>query len=227
MNIVVCDDKLNIASYVQSIVKKYVSEKDVVSIYTDYTKIKKSLSHIDILFMDIRLNEESGIEYIKKNTEMFKDTILIYMTGYDEFIEDAFETDPIYILRKPLTEEKIGKALTKAIEKLNSEKEYFVLKTAKEVIKIKYKDLLYIESEGRIVYFHTTDGIVKKYGKLKEIEILLGEKYIRIHKSYLVNISKIKIYKSTKIILENDQELTISRTYAKDCKEKILHFLNS
>ncbi len=227
MNIAICDDELNIVLFVQNVVKKYIEPTDKIFIYTDYKKLEKEMQHIDILFMDIRLNEKSGIEYVKDNALIFKDTILIYMTGFDEYIEDAFETDPIYILRKPLTEEKVHKALSKAMEKLNSLEDYFVLKTSKEVIKIKYKDLLFIESEGRIMNFHTSNGIVKKYGKLKEIESTLGNSFIRIHKSYLVNINKIKVYKPTKIILENGQELSISRTYVKECREKVLTYLEN
>lgn len=227
MNIAICDDELNIVLFVQSIVKKYIESTDKIFIYTDYTKMKKELQRIDILFMDIRLNEKSGIKYIKDNISDFKDTILIYMTGYDEYIEDAFETDPIYILRKPLTEEKVHKALSKAMEKLNSLEDYFVLKNTKEVMKIKYRDLLFVESEGRIMNFHTSNGVIKKYGKLKEIESILGSNFIKIHKSYLVNINKIKVYKPTKIILENGTELPISRTYVKECREKVLTYLES
>lgn len=225
MNVVVCDDELTIASYVKNEIKNHLSPKDKIYAYTDYSKIIKEVRHVDILFIDISLKDKSGIEYVKDNTNYYKDTIIIYMTGYDEYIEDAFETDPIYILRKPLTVEKINRALAKAIERLNSLDDAFIFKTSKEFIKIKYSDLYYIESKGRIIYFYTKKDTLKKYGRLKEIDDMLDNRFMRIHKSYIINIDKIKVYKSSKVILEDGTELSISRTYAKECKEKLLSYL--
>lgn len=229
MNIVVCDDEQEITSYLKKTLEGLIKSEDKLWCYLNEDKltsdIKEKIKTVDILFMDIQLNHSNGIDFVSKNAKYLKDTQLIYITGYDEYIEDTFKTDPIYVLRKPLSEDKIASSYKKALDKINNGNAYIIFKTLKETIKIKINNLLYMESKGRLIDIHTSKEVKTIYAKLSDIELENKDKFVRIHKSFLVNISKIKIYKYNKITLENNIELPISRSHQKECKEKIMSFM--
>lgn len=226
MKICICDDELNILDYIKNILMN-VKDQSIIISFSNVDELQNEIKEndIDILFMDIKINDINGIDFINQNKKYLKNTKLIYITGYDEYIEDTFVTDPIYVLRKPLNEDKIVNAYKKAIDKIKSEDVYILFKTAKETIRMKLNDILYIESKGRIIDIHTINGVKSIYYKLSDIEKEGSNQLERIHKSFLVNLNKIKIYKYNKLLLENEVELMISRTYQKSCKAKILSFM--
>lgn len=226
MKICICDDELNILDYIKNILMN-VKDQSIIISFSNVDELQNEIKEndIDILFMDIKINDINGIDFINQNKKYLKNTKLIYITGYDEYIEDTFVTDPIYVLRKPLKEDKIVNAYKKAIDKIKSEDVFILFKTAKETIRIKLNDILYIESKGRIIDIHTINGVKSIYYKLSDIEKEGSNQLERIHKSFLVNLNKIKIYKYNKLLLENEVELMISRTYQKSCKTKILSFM--
>lgn len=229
MNIVICDNESEITFYLKNVLEKVIDKQDKIWCYESDENLKKDFGKkfkiIDILFMDIKLKNSNGINFVKKNKNILKNTKIIYITGYDEFIEDTFETEPLYVLRKPLSESKVIKAYHKALEKIKEANFYIIFKTLKETIKLKKEDILYLESKGRILEIHTNKEIKKIYAKLSDFEKSYHNSFLRIHKSFLVNISKIKIYRYNKIILENDEELSISRTFQKICKEKVMNYM--
>lgn len=231
MNIVICDNEKEITFYLKSVLEKVSNNQDKIWCYESdeilNNDLGKKIKIIDILFMDIKLKDSNGINFVKKNKNILKNTKIIYITGYDEFIEDTFETEPLYVLRKPLSESKIIKAYNKALEKIKESNFYIIFKTLKETIKLKKEDLLYLESKGRILEIHTNKEIKRIYAKLSDIEKSYHNSFLRIHKSFLVNISKIKVYRYNKIILENDEELSISRTYQKVCKVLIMSYMEA
>lgn len=226
MTICICDDEPKILNDIKNILMSLCDSVEVKG-FSKSKDLQKYVEkeNIDILFMDIKLNDVNGINFIKQNEKYLKNTKLIYITGYTEYIEDVFETNPIYFLQKPLNEEKIKKAYNKAIEQITSENIDIVFKTAKEIIKMPLDQILYIESKGRLIEIHTENGIKKIYLKLSDIDQIYKDFFIRIHKSFLVNINKIKVYKYSKIILEDNSELTISRSYQKECKDKIMNYM--
>ncbi len=227
MKIFICDDELSILASIKSILT-VIDKNAIIKTFNNSKKLQTALKeNIDILFMDIKLNDTNGIDFIKQNGQYLKNTKIIYITGYSEYIEDIFETNPIYFLQKPLTENKIIKAYKKALNKIKSENIDIIFKTSKETIKMKSDSILFIESKGRLVEIHTNDEVKTIYLKLANIENEYNNSFVRIHKSFLVNINKIKIYKYNKVILENNSELPISRTYQKSCKEKIMSFMEN
>ena len=224
VNIVVCDDEKEILETI----KEYLNDSTYnVTTYDSYEKLEKIIKKesFSILIIDIKLGSKSGIEFISKYQELLKNTKLIYITGYDEFIEDTFETNPTYLLRKPLNKEKINKAISKAIKELENEERFLFVKYLNETIKLKQKDILYIESDGRKVNIYMKDKKISTYAKLSSLEEELSHEFLRIHKSFVVNLRHVSIYKINKITLDNDKEISISRTYQQKIKSIIVSFL--
>lgn len=227
MNIFILDDEEVIVDSLGSMLKSIGSDKDNIYGYTDYRKFLEDIKtkKCDILFMDIRLADTNGIELIKENGIYLKGTKLIYITGYDEYIEDVFETELVYLIKKPLNEEKVEKAYLKAIEKINKENKVIVVKTLKETRKVKINEIYYIESDARLVNIHLKNEVLVSYGKLSDMEEMLKGNFLRTHKSYLVNLERVKSYKHNQVILDNGKVIPISRNSISKVKNEIFDYV--
>lgn len=227
MNIFILDDEEVIVDSLGSMLKSIGSDKDNIYGYTDYRKFLEDIKtkKCDILFIDIRLDNTNGIELIKENGIYLKGTKLIYITGYDEYIEDVFETELVYLITKPLNEEKVEKAYLKAIEKINKENKVIVVKTLKETRKVKINEIYYIESDARLVNIHLKNEVLVSYGKLSDMEEMLKGNFLRTHKSYLVNLERVKSYKHNQIILDNGKVIPISRNSISKVKNEIFDYV--
>lgn len=227
MNIFILDDEEVIVDSLGGMLKSIGSDKDNIYGYTDYRKFLEDIKtkKCDILFMDIRLADTNGIELIKENGIYLKGTKLIYITGYDEYIEDVFETELVYLIKKPLNEEKVEKAYLKAIEKINKENKVIVVKTLKETRKVKINEIYYIESDARLVNIHLKNEVLVSYGKLSDMEEMLKGNFLRTHKSYLVNLERVKSYKHNQVILDNGKVIPISRNSISKVKNEIFDYV--
>lgn len=229
MNIIVCDDEKTFLNDFQVKLKSIIDSKDKIFVYNSITKLEEEINKknipIDIIYMDIKIGKLNGIEFIKNNKEIFQKTKIIYISGYDEYYEDVFETEPIYFLRKPITLDKIRKSYNKVKALEEKENKYVILKTSKKLEKVLISNINFLESNGRIINIYLDDNVISLYGKLQEMEDLFPNTFVRTHKSYLVNMDKIKIYNKDKIILLSGREIPISRTYLKSCKLAIFEYL--
>lgn len=227
MNIFVLDDERLIVESLILMLKNICSEEDNIYGYTDYDKFLKDvkLKKCDILFMDIKLGSVNGIELVKENNDRLRGSKLIYITGYDEYVEDVFETELVYLVKKPLSEEKISKAYSKAVEKINKENKIIVVKTLKETRKIKTGDIFYIESDARLINIHLKNEVITCYAKLSDMEGILKGNFLRTHKSYLVNLEKVKSYTHNQLILDNSKVIPISRNNVSKVKNEIFDYV--
>lgn len=229
MNIFICDDDLDVLNSISNILKNNLSKEYKLFIYSDYKELVSDIKNkrVDILIMDIVFDEITGIDIVKENAKYLKNTQLIYITGYEDYIEDVFETDLIYLLKKPINEVKLMKAVSKALELINESLKSIIIKCGKTNRKVYINDINYVESEGRLIKFNLDGEVITTYGKISDVEGELDISFVRTHKSYLVNMKKIKNYALNKVVLENNKVLPISRTYSKKCKETIFDFLKS
>ncbi len=194
----------------------------------------------DLVFLDIQMPEMNGFEVIKaiKNGAM---PAVIFVTAYDKYAIKAFEVHALDYLLKPFDYDRLKSALTRVREQLETksygeideklisllsdlkaEKEYpqrLVLKTAGRVFFIKTSDIDWIEAAGNYVKLHIGKDAHLLRETMNNTEAKLNpEKFLRIHRSSLVNIDRIKELNPLfngdyLVILQDNTELTLSRNY--------------
>lgn len=230
MDIAICDDDKNILQYLKKKIEITLEDNcQITTFESGYDLIEyidSDISNPDIIFMDIDLKEHLGIDVAKKIQQKFNNIKIIFITGYASYVEDIFEVETLYYPAKPINEEKLKKALNKAMEVIKVNKEE-ILNIKTEVVSINLNDVNYIESHLRTVIMHC--GKIKKtiYKKLNEIENILPEKFIRCHQSYIVNMEKVNILTTNKFILKSGDKVPVSQSKYKDTKEKFLNYLGN
>ena len=225
MKVAIIDDNKDVLNNLEQLLKDEEFGKCEIHTFTNTNKLEKVINnHLDIIFIDIKLENNNGIDFIKNNKEKLVNTNIVYITGYDDYMENIFETNPFYLLKKPITKEKLIKVFTKLNDKDN--KKYLLLKNGKEIIRVSIKDILYIESFGRVVEFHLDKNEkLSFYNNISLLIDLLPSNFLRIHKSYIVNIDKIKTYNKKEITLLNGEIVPISRMKYNEVNLKIINYV--
>jgi len=182
---------------------------------------------VDITFLDIDMPELSGLEVADL---IYKNTAIIFTTGHAGYAVQGFEKNISDFLLKPISFERFLKSLHKVTERLkkstvavtNNENHFFVNPGIKgKLLKIHYDDITYIEGLNNYIQIHTLQNSQIVYLTLKEIELgLLPDMFMRIHKSFIININKITMMEGNKIIL-NQITLPIGSAYKKAVLDKI------
>ncbi len=149
---------------------------------------------IDLLFLDIKMPDISGIEFIHI---LQKVPMVVFTTAYSEYAVKGFELDAIDYLLKPFSLARFTKACNKALEISQLIKEnaldFVFLKTGYEEEKVFFDDILYIEAEGNYMsYILKNKKLLSRQNISETLSFLPPSQFVRIHRSYVVAINKIQ-----------------------------------
>ncbi|CAL2077321.1 LytTR family DNA-binding domain-containing protein [Tenacibaculum sp. 190524A02b] len=188
-----------------------------------------STQEIDLLFLDIKMPNITGIDFLKTIKNPPK---TIFTTAYRDYAIESYDLEVVDYLLKPITFERFFKAVDRFVRTKNivkqvgkkEEEEFLLLKSGNKHHKVFINDILFIESLKDYVKVHLRNDkrIVAKY-KIGEMEIELKEKrFLRVHRSYIINTNKISAFTLNDIEVDSI-EVPIGASY----KEKVISFLNS
>lgn len=174
---------------------------------------------VDLLFVDINMPDITGIELVKS---LENKPMVIFTTAYKKFAYEGFELDAVDYLLKPIDFARFSKAVGKAQEyneyRNNSQgaaARHLFVRSEYRVIKINLDDIEYIESlEDYIKIYLVADKPVMTLMPLKKVlEKLPGDKFRRIHRSFIVSVPKVKSVLHRKVQLASGKELPISDSH--------------
>jgi len=133
---------------------------------------------------------------------------------------ELFSVRPLNFLIKPLTTEKVDKVFNIFLDLINTSVELFTYNKNKKEYSYLISDIIYFESDKRQINIYTKDEIDTFYGSLKAIhEKLKDFGFVFVHKSYLININHVKIFKYDKVTLIDETIINISQTYRKNVRD--------
>lgn len=229
MNIFLCDSDKNILKFIESILNKKEFGINNITTFFNVEELSKEIENIklDLLIINVDINGKSGIDFVKKNQNILKNAKIIYIVNEEKYIEKVFEENPFYILTTPITKEKLFNIFKKLIKNEKESVKYITVKQKKAKIKININDISYIESFGRIIAIHLENyQIINCYYRISDIEKELTKRFIRPHKSYIVNLDKIIKFSNKEIMLEEDITIPISRLKQKEIIKIINNYIN-
>ncbi|MFA6126287.1 MAG: LytTR family DNA-binding domain-containing protein [Bacteroidales bacterium] len=185
---------------------------------------------IDLLFLDIQMPELSGLEFLKT---LRNPPQVIFTTAYRQFATDAYDLDVLDYLVKPIGFPRFAQAVNKYLERTGKEKgiplvtetlierRSFFIRKGSEMVRIYVDEILYFESmKDYLQIFLKGEKIIYKARISDMEEELEDEQFLRIHKSYLVNTSKIRSVSPTEIAIEGIR-LPIGRTFKNGVQKKL------
>jgi two-component system LytT family response regulator len=217
------------------LIEKHIEKIDALEVVATCNNAMKAfeilnIQAIDLLFIDIKMPNMTGIEFLK-NLKNPPKTILT--TAYRDFAIEGFELGVVDYLLKPITFERFFKAIDKFLmdygkveikPTLIQKEEFIVIKSGIKNHRINTNDILYIESDKDYIKIVLIDKncITSKY-KISDMEVELSQdKFLRIHRSFIINSSKITVFTINEIEV-NGVEIPIGASY----KDSVLLFLET
>lgn len=230
LKIAICDDDPAMNEHIRN----YISEAFKTSPIEYSTKcflsgenLLKQLNagdFFDLIYLEAGMEGISGIDVAKQLREQLCNmkTLLIFISSYEEKAIELFEYNTFRFLIKPIDQDKFTKYFMDVCKYLDIKQikclEFKEVRGDKE--SVPFKDIIYLESTGRIIQLVTIYRKYYFYGKLKEIALSFqGEDFIRIHNSILVNFTYISLMKYDRVLLKNGETKDISGPKRKYVRE--------
>lgn len=220
MRIAICDDERNIQKLIANKIKKQYREAEIIP-FSSGEELLLSEKQIDILFLDIQMNGKNGMETAKELRKKDKKVIIIFVTAMEDYVFQAFDVGAFHYIVKPIDDEKFADVLCKAVEEWKSqsvhirepEEKYMMINNGGVHRKVIIEDIVYAEVFNRKVVIHKLNDEIEYYGKLSDLEALVGDNFFRPHRAYLINLKYVEKYNATTIYLEKGTVLMAKQNY--------------
>lgn len=234
MKIAVCDDDRAIREELVRLIQKQVSDVEIKE-YQSGEELKNAGKDYDIYFLDIEMGTVSGMDtakYIRGQEENSRRTsIIIFVTGHREYMEEAFDVNAFHYLIKPIDEDKFTEVFSRAWKEASAfreqAKKYIMVKSLGAQQKLLLKCIYYIESRNKKVIIHTEDKTLEVYGRMEDFENSLGSGFYRCHRCYLVNMEKISAYSADNIQVTNGDDVLLARTKYSDFVKTYMRYVKN
>lgn len=211
--------KISVQLNVNLSIKNFISGDGLLKFYNEGNKL-------DILFLDIILGEQNGMDIAVDLRHLDNNVEIIFTTTETRYILKAFEIRAYRYIIKPLQFTDIKKQLISCLESFDNKNKKLVINRNFEKIFINISDILYAETRNKELTVYTEKGAYTVFRSLRKIEEDINSNdFVRCHNTYLVNLDKIESAKNNSLII-NNQKIPISRTKSKEFKIALTNFLS-
>ncbi|CAG5083412.1 Transcriptional regulatory protein YpdB [Parvicella tangerina] len=224
--IVVDDDELS-----RSVIEDLINETDSLELIkscedaVEAFKVIKE-EHIDLVFLDIEMPKMDGLEMLRTLSPLPQ---VILVTAHEKYAVESYEYDVTDFLHKPISLARFMKAVDKAYNRfennradITSQDKTIFIKADSRLVQINTEDILYIEALGNYMRIFTTGE--QKYTILSTMKDIISklssDDFVRVHRSFIVRLDKIKTIEDNYIVINNKQ-INIGKAYKDDLTQKL------
>lgn len=217
LTVAICDDEQIQIQYVSSAVQTWASTHSHICSITSFPSAEAFLFEysenkaFDILLLDIEMGSMDGVTLAKKIREQNRAIQIIFITGYPNFIAEGYEVSALHYLMKPVSREKIGEVLSRAVENLERRPERISFLIGGNPVFMDKHDILYAEASAHSIVLHTTKEIYTFRMGIGEAEHLLGDGFFRCSRSFIVSLEHIARLTKNTVLLDDKTELPIGK----------------
>lgn len=236
-HIYLCDDNVAILSALEEQLREIAARHSLDVFITACESGEQLLFHlddmdrtVDVIFLDIVMAGYNGLDTAKKLRERGCKAELVFLTAKPEYVFDSFEVSPAYyILKNQMTKKRLEEVFLKAVSTSGKKrKELFTCENAAVRRNIPVSDIYYFEVQNRKVTVYYNNQSFVFYASLEEVEQrLASDVFVRIHRSYLVNLSYVEGIERNFIVLTGEIRLPLGITYVKKVKEAMNHYFGA
>lgn len=228
--IAICDDEILFGEHLEKICLEYYGVNCSIDIFVDGDSLLNAcaINNYEVIFLDIDLNGRNGIEIKNILVECRRETNIIFVSGYREFMQSAFGVKVWGFLDKPADKHKVFALLKDIDDYIEKEPIIEIYDVLKGNRRIKCNHILYIVAEmnyTRVVLLYKKDYIVRQ--SMTEWENLLNNaSFMRVHRSYIVNLNFIRDIDKD-IYMASGEKIPLSRRKMKACKMRYGRYCKS
>ncbi len=230
-NIAICEDESIQIEKIYEILKKFELNEGIKLNIDTFSSgeefIENNFEKYDIVFLDIKMKELTGIEIskiIRKSNEKVK---IIFITALEHYWPEGYTVNAYRYIIKPIKENELYNIIKDLIKIINKNKEFILLKKDDVLEKVLINDIKYLGIENRKVLVHTINGVYSTYIPLGKWESeLYGHDFYKPHNSYLVNFKYIKQINKNNVVLTDGELVYVSQRKYKEFKDNFIKYVN-
>jgi len=218
MRIAICDDDRNQIDITLGNIEKWKKERNNNLEVFSFESAEEFLFewsqgvYFDLLFLDIKMKNMSGIDLAKIIRQKNDHMLIIFVTGFFDFVLNGYELQAFHYLVKPVKSSSYFHCLDRASEIIiRKQKETFIFLTQKQITRLRYDEIIFFEIRSHYVELHSTLGVFTFKSKLDDVEQeLQDERFFRCHRSYIVNLYYASAIKKSEMVLDDGTLIPIS-----------------
>ena len=212
------------------VIKAHAKKVSFMELKETFVSAKEALEYlkknaINLVFLDINMPDISGLDFSQL---LPNDTSVIFTTAYSQYAVDAFNLNAVDYLTKPIEFTRFMKACQKAYEIAQKAKgeivetPYLFVKDGYDLVRIVLDDLLYVQSDGNYLTFkEKTRKTLTRMTMIEAMESLPKNKFMRVHKSYLINLNHVLKVERHQVNVTDDTFVPIAASYHGDLMEAL------
>ncbi|CAM4240713.1 LytR/AlgR family response regulator transcription factor [Erysipelothrix aquatica] len=237
ITVYLCDDDIEIIESYSALIKRYSKARMLELKLETFHRGEDLLFHLDgftdapdIILLDIYMDALNGIETAKRIRERNVDAQIIFLTTSSEFVFDAFDVRSFnYLVKQDTSDARFEEVFNNAISLVEKKAtDFFDCSFGSESRRIALKDISHFEIYRRVMRVHyNTNETFDFYETMDSLtEKLAGKGFVRVHRSYLVNLKHIVMFKNQTIRLSNAEELPLGKAYQVSVKDAFNAFVS-
>lgn len=232
LQIAICDDEQFYREKIQWLLEDYLKEHDLsyeITLFIsgeEFLEKSENAVRYDIVFMDINMNEMDGIQTAMQMRTFHSETYIVLITAFINYALDGYKVNAVRYIMKDRLESAMTECMDAILQKMQIAQVTFSFMEGERRL---YTDnILYVESQRhKLIFYYMEEEIVHYhiYDKLDVIEQKLqGYGFLRIHKSYLVNMKHIRKVSNYVVYLDTGKELPVPRLKYQTVKEEFVAY---
>ena len=228
MRIAVCDDEELFRIEFKSVLDKVLinAEYDIdtfsggSSLYEAFLK-----NPFDLVFLDIEMPGIDGITLAKRLRAVSENVQIVFLTSHIEYALEGYEVNALRYLVKPVDMNKLSEVLKYIQDKKNNSRQIMIKQEGEDIV-IDISDIIYMESMDKNVRIVTSKSeYITRYNISDYEEELKNSGFLRIHRGYLISLSKVKKIVKNDVVMDGDISLPVSRSNVKALKEALYAYV--
>ena len=228
MRIAVCDDEELFGIEFKSVLDKVLinAEYDIdtfsggSSLYEAFLK-----NPFDLVFLDIEMPGIDGITLAKRLRAVSENVQIVFLTSHIEYALEGYEVNALRYLVKPVDMNKLSEVLKYIQDKKNNSRQIMIKQEGEDIV-IDISDIIYMESMDKNVRIVTSKSeYITRYNISDYEEELKNSGFLRIHRGYLISLSKVKKIVKNDVVMDGDISLPVSRSNIKTLKDALYAYV--
>ena len=229
MKLVICDDNPADIDYITGLVGEWRRQTGAGVEILSFPSAEALLfaweenRDMDILLLDIEMGEISGMKLARHLRRAGAAMQIVFITGYMDYIAEGYDVEALHYLLKPVTGERLGQVLDRALERIRTREHMLWLTLQDGVVRLSVYEIRYLEVMRNYTTVHgAEDSSVKR--SLNDLERELDGGFYRIHRSFIVNLRFVKRITRTEVILKDGTALPLSRKHYEGLNQALIAY---
>ena len=234
MTICYCEDESAQAKVFSIKIDQWAKNKNI-AVHTDLFEsaeeylFQAEQNTYDVIFLDISMRGQNGMELARKIREKEKDVVLVFVTSDASYVFDGYEVGAYRYLMKPVDEKKLWEILDYArMQREVEEENYILVKKDSQSVRVNLNDVLYMEAQKHYVNLYLEDqesiNIKTVFTELLQEMQEKSDTVLATHRSYAVNIEKVVRIGRTECVLADGSVIPVSRSFYKEVNEAFIRY---